>query len=79
MKVFDTVFVPVKYLQEILVRRGINAVSLDFYTSDLIREQYPVIPKTLDPKRIVFLYIGTNDKRKNVTTLTRAFARLQVS
>jgi glycosyltransferase involved in cell wall biosynthesis len=76
MKVFETVFVPVGYLRDILVRNGIRAVSLDFYTSDLIRESHPRVPKSLDPKRIVFLYIGTNDERKNVTTLTRAFARL---
>jgi glycosyltransferase involved in cell wall biosynthesis len=77
MKVFETVFVPLKYLQEILVRHGVNSISLDFYTSDLIREKHPVIPKIIDTKRIVFLYIGTNDKRKNVTTLARAFSRIK--
>jgi glycosyltransferase involved in cell wall biosynthesis len=76
MKVFDRVLVPVQYLCDILVRHGVNAVSLNFYTSDLIRERHTVIPKTLDPARIIFLYVGTNDARKNLTTLTRAFARL---
>jgi glycosyltransferase involved in cell wall biosynthesis len=76
MRVFEKVFVPLAYLRDILVKRGICAVSLDFYTSDLIRECHPVVPKKLDPKRIVFLYIGTNDERKNVTTLARAFSRI---
>jgi glycosyltransferase involved in cell wall biosynthesis len=76
MKIFEKVFVPLKYLRDILIRHEINAISLDFYTSDLIREKHAVIPKTLDPKRIVFLYIGTNDERKNVSTLSRAFSHL---
>ena len=76
MKVFDRVLVPVQYLCDILVRHGVRAVSLDHYTSDLIRECHPIIPKTLNPTRIIFLYVGTNDTRKNLTTLTRAFARL---
>jgi len=76
MKVFERVLVPVQYLCDILVRHGVNAVSLNFYTSDLIREKHNVITKVINPDRIVFLYVGTNDTRKNLTTLTRAFASL---
>ena len=35
-----------------------------------------VIKKTVNPEQLVFLYNGTNDIRKNVSTLTRIFARV---
>lgn len=76
MKVFDRVIVPFPYLRDILLKYEVNAVSIDYYTSDLIREQFPVIPKEIDPSKIIFLYVGTNDCRKNLTTLTEAFSRL---
>jgi len=76
MRHFNRVLVPFPYLRDILAGHGIYAVSMDFYTSDIIRENHPIIPKTRDPEKLLFLYIGTNDSRKNLTTLTRAFARL---
>ena len=74
MKLFTKVIVPYDYLKEILESHGVNCVSLNWYTSDLIRANYPIIPKTIDPDRKIFLYVGTNDKRKNVTTLTKVFS-----
>jgi glycosyltransferase involved in cell wall biosynthesis len=75
MKIFDEVVVPYDYLKEILVKHGVNAVSLNWYTSDLIRMKPFVVPKAMDKERKIFLYVGTNDKRKNVTTLTKVFAK----
>lgn len=75
MKCFDKVIVPFDYLKNILERRGVTCQSMNWYTSDLIRMQPKVIPKQLDPKSKIFLYVGTNDKRKNVTTLTKVFAK----
>jgi glycosyltransferase involved in cell wall biosynthesis len=76
MKVFDRVIVPFGYLRDILIGHGINAVSVDYHTSSLIRGNLKVIPKKFDPDRIIFLYIGTNDVRKNVVSLTRVFSRI---
>ena len=76
MNVFDKIIVPLPYLRDILVNHGVNAVCTNFYTSDLIREYHTITPKVLDPDRIIFLYIGTNDVRKNVTTLTKAFSKV---
>lgn len=73
MKSFTKVIVPYDYLKEILEGHGVNCVSLNWYTSDLIRANFPVVPKPMDPLRKLFLYIGTNDKRKNVTTLAKVF------
>jgi len=75
MKHFDKVIVPFDYLKEILERHGITCEALNYWSSDLIRSKPDVIEKKRDPNRLVFLYNGTNDVRKNVTTLTRAFAR----
>jgi glycosyltransferase involved in cell wall biosynthesis len=75
MKHFDKVIVPFDYLKEILERRGITCESLNYWSSDLIRSKPEVIKKKSDPNRLVFLYNGTNDVRKNVTTLTRLFAK----
>lgn len=74
MKHFDKVIVPFDYLKEILERRGITCESLNYWTSSLIRSKPKVIEKKCDPKRLIFLYNGTNDVRKNVTTLTKLFA-----
>tara|TARA_R110000803_G_scaffold128698_2_gene196142 strand:- start:463 stop:1281 length:819 start_codon:yes stop_codon:yes gene_type:complete len=73
MKVFDRVIVPYDYLAEILKNKGINAIALNYYTSPLIEGKFPVIPKKKDPNRLIFLYVGTNDKRKNLTTLVKTF------
>ena len=75
MKHFDKVIVPFDYLKEILERRGITCESLNYWTSDLIRSKPKVVEKKRDPVRLIFLYNGTNDVRKNVTTLTRVFAK----
>jgi glycosyltransferase involved in cell wall biosynthesis len=75
MKVFDRVIVPFDYLRNILIRHGVNAVSTNFYTSDLIRMKPEVVPKKLNKSRTVFLYVGTNDVRKNLVSLTRVFSK----
>jgi GDPmannose 4,6-dehydratase len=75
MKHFDKVIVPFDYLKEILERHDIPCESLNYWSSDLIRSKPNVIEKKRDPNRLVFLYNGTNDVRKNVTTLTRVFAK----
>ena len=75
MKVFDRVIVPFDYLRNILIRHGVNATSTNFYTSDLIRMKPTIIPKKLDPKNLTFLYVGTNDVRKNLVALTRVFSK----
>tara|TARA_B110000285_G_C15039403_1_gene571021 strand:- start:85 stop:918 length:834 start_codon:yes stop_codon:yes gene_type:complete len=75
MKYFDVVIVPMPFLKDILVKHGVNAISTDFYTSDIIRSKPRVIPKAQNPNKLVYLYVGTNDMRKNVTTLTKTFAK----
>jgi glycosyltransferase involved in cell wall biosynthesis len=79
MKLFDQVIVPFDYLKEILEKNGItNCVSINFFTSQLLRSKPVVTPKKngIDPKKIIFLYVGTNDVRKNLTTLTKVFAEV---
>jgi len=75
MKKFDKVIVPFTYLANILSRRGVNAYPTNFYTSEIIRKKPLIVPKKRDPYRLIFLYVGTNDIRKNVTSLVRTFAR----
>jgi glycosyltransferase involved in cell wall biosynthesis len=75
MKVFDRVIVPFDYLKIILVRYGVNVVSINFYTSDLIRMKPEIIPKKVNKDRLIFLYVGTNDVRKNLVSLTNVFAK----
>lgn len=76
MKHFDKVIVPFDYLKEILQQNGIKCESINYWTSSLIRSKPKVIKKKTDPDRLVFLYNGTNDVRKNVTTLTKLFAKV---
>lgn len=76
MKLFDKVFVPYDYLKDILVSRGVNCESLNWYTSPLIRHKPVVIDKKFNSKKIVFLYIGTNDVRKNLIKLANIFKRI---
>jgi hypothetical protein len=76
MKLFDKVIVPYDYLKDILLEHGVKCVALNYWTSPLIRSKPKVIHKTHDPSKLVFLYNGTNDIRKNVTTLTRVFAKV---
>jgi hypothetical protein len=75
MKLFDEVIVPYDYLKDILLKHGVKCKALNFWTSSLIRSKPKVIHKTRDSSKLVFLYNGTNDIRKNVTTLTRIFAK----
>lgn len=75
MKHFDRVIVPFDYLKEILERHGVTCESMNYWSSNLIRSKPKVVEKKRDPNRLVFLYNGTNDVRKNVTTLTKLFAR----
>ena len=76
MKLFDEVIVPYDYLKDILLKHGVKCKALNYWTSSLIRSKPKVIHKTYDPSKLVFLYNGTNDIRKNVTTLTRVFAKV---
>jgi glycosyltransferase involved in cell wall biosynthesis len=73
MKVFDKVIVPYEYLKDILVKHGIPCEALNTYTSPLIRHTPTVIHKTPNPDRLVFLYVGTNDVRKNLVELANIF------
>jgi glycosyltransferase involved in cell wall biosynthesis len=77
MKLFDEVIVPFSYLKEILQRNGIvRCTSLDYFTSQLLREKPIVIPKKVNPEKKIFLYVGTNDIRKNVKKLTKVFSEV---
>jgi glycosyltransferase involved in cell wall biosynthesis len=75
MKVFDRVIVPFDYLKNILEKYQVNVVSINFYTSDLIRAEPTIVPKISKKDRLIFLYVGTNDVRKNLVSLTRVFAK----
>lgn len=76
MKVFDKVIVPFDYLKNILVKHGVKCEVLNWYTSPLIRLKPQVIYKKRDQSRLVFLFVGTNDIRKNTSDLTRVFITL---
>ena len=73
MKLFDEVIVPYDYLKDILLKHGVKCKALNYWTSSLIRSKPEVIHKTRDPSKLIFLYNGTNDIRKNVTTLTKPY------
>lgn len=77
MKVFDKVIVPYDYLKNILVAHGVNCEALNWYTSPLIRHAPRVLKKKRDPNNLVFLYVGTNDIRKNLKKLTHTFEKLK--
>ena len=63
------------YLRDILIRNGVNAVSTDYYTSDIIRSKPVIIPKEKNKNKLIFLYVGTNDVRKNVVSLVDTFIK----
>jgi glycosyltransferase involved in cell wall biosynthesis len=73
MKLFDKVIVPYDYLKNILTRHGVNCEALNWYTSPLIRSSPRVIKKIEQKNKRVFLYIGTNDVRKNLVKLSETF------
>jgi glycosyltransferase involved in cell wall biosynthesis len=77
MKLFDKVIVPYDYLKDVLVRHGVTAEAINWYTSPLIRSKPRVLEKKRNPDKLVFLYVGTNDVRKNVVKLTHAFKDLK--
>lgn len=70
MKLFDKVIVPYDYLKNILVGHGVNCEALNWFTSSLIRHKPKVLVKNTNPNKLVFLYVGTNDVRKNVIKMT---------
>jgi glycosyltransferase involved in cell wall biosynthesis len=76
MKIFDKVIVPYDYLKDILQTHGVNCEALNWYTSPLIRETPKVIEKTMRPNKRVFLYVGTNDVRKNTIKLASLFEQV---
>jgi glycosyltransferase involved in cell wall biosynthesis len=76
MKVFEKVIVPFDYLKDILVKHGVNCEAVNWYTSPLVTKKPPVIPKKRNPDKIVFLYVGTNDVRKNTINLVNTFAKV---
>jgi len=73
MKLFDKVIVPYDYLKNVLTRHGVNCEALNWYTSPLIRSSPRVIKKVEQKNKKVFLYIGTNDIRKNLVKLSETF------
>src|SRR5210317_350633 len=73
MKLFDKVIVPYDYLKNVLTRHGVNCEALNWYTSPLIRSSPRVIKKDEQKNKKVFLYIGTNDIRKNLVKLSETF------
>lgn len=76
MKLFDKVIVPYDYLKNILTRHGVNCEALNWYTSPLIRSNPQVIKKVEHENKKVFLYIGTNDVRKNLVKLSETFKEI---
>src|SRR6056300_865866 len=76
MKVFEKVVVPFDYLKDILVKHGVNCEAVNWYTSPLVTKKPPVIPKKRNPEKIVFLYVGTNDVRKNTINLVNTFTKV---
>ena len=76
MKLFDEVIVPFPYLKEILEKHGIKCSSINFFTSQLLRENPKVISKKINLNKKIFLYVGTNDVRKNLKKLTKVFSEI---
>ena len=76
MKHFDQVWVPFEYLKRVLEKRGLkNVHALGWYKSPLVEKNITVPKKKLDKERLIFLYVGTNDVRKNVHSLVRCFTK----
>ena len=76
MKLFEKVVVPFDYLKDILVKHGVNCESVNWYTSPLVTFNPQVVPKKRNPEKIVFLYVGTNDVRKNTINLVDTFTKV---
>ena len=75
MKLFEKVIVPFDYLKDILVKRGVNCEAVNWYTSPLVTARPATIQKRKNPEKVVFLYVGTNDVRKNTVNLANTFAK----
>ena len=73
MKLFHKVIVPLGYLRDILVKHGVHCVSADYYNSPLVLDKPIVLKKRKNPHKIVFLYVGTHDVRKNTKNLVTVF------
>ena len=75
MEHFDEVWVPFPYLRDVLVREGLKTPVhvLGRYSSPLIDGGFVPKEKERDPESTKFLYVGTNDARKNVKQLIKAF------
>lgn len=76
MKHFEKVVVPFDYLKDILVKHGVNCEAVNWYTSPLVTLKPQVVPKKRNPDKIVFLYVGTNDVRKNTINLVNTFTKV---
>jgi len=75
MKLFERVIVPFDYLKDILVKHGVNCEAVNWYTSPLVTARPATIQKRKNPEKVVFLYVGTNDVRKNTVNLANTFAK----
>ena len=75
MKLFEKVIVPFDYLKDILVKHGVNCEAVNWYTSPLVTARPATIQKIKNPEKVVFLYVGTNDVRKNTVNLANTFAK----
>jgi len=75
MKLFEKVIVPFDYLKDILVKHGVNCEAVNWYTSPLVTARPATIQKRKNPEKVVFLYVGTNDVRKNTVNLANTFAK----
>lgn len=73
MKLFSKVIVPYDYLKDILIGHGVNCEAMNWWTSPLIRTTPQVLNKPINPNKLVFLYVGTNEIPKNVVKLTEIF------
>jgi len=76
MKLFERVIVPFDYLKDILVKHGVNCEAVNWYTSPLVTARPATIQKRKNPEKVVFLYVGTNDVRKNTVNLANTFAKV---
>jgi len=76
MKLFEKVIVPFDYLKDILVKHGVNCEAVNWYTSPLVSKKPLVVTKRRNPEKVVFLYVGTNDIRKNTINLVNTFAKV---
>ena len=75
MKLFEKVIVPFDYLKDILVKHGVNCEAVNWYTSPLVTARPATIQKRKNLEKVVFLYVGTNDVRKNTVNLANTFAK----